>query len=267
MSAVGALGQNPACMMLHCGKEMLTCGTDAVCRGAMMCFATCGSDTSCDFNCEQKAYGNMRLHDFMQCSADHGCLAKLGPDCAPADQCRHGQCNATDAEAVANLTSLEQLKGEWWTLTGVNPHYDYYFCQHEHIAFNGSDWIDRSTYGIDNSSQRLASIMKLSMPAPGVVRHDYTDAALSPNVEDWRFVSFPHPDWAFVLWCGHNPIHHYSGGFVLSRSKDIASMPQDVRAIMKRDVQKFGLDLDELHVQDNSACPKTSGVAPSLVVV
>ena len=33
-----------------------------------------------------------------------------------------------------------------------------------------------------------------------VVHHDYVDAPLAPQSEDWRLVSFPHPDYAFMMW-------------------------------------------------------------------
>jgi hypothetical protein len=241
-------------MALHCGVQMLKCGMDTVCRNGMACFAKCNNDTSCDFGCEQSAYGNEPMHHFMQCSADNHCLPTHEPDCFPAAKCRRQTCNATNDEAVANLTSLAQLSGEWWTVNGVNQHYDYYPCQHEHVLFNGTNWVNNATYGIDSKKQRLYSVMALSMPAPGVVRHDYTDTALRPNVETWRFVSFPHPEWAFVLWCGDNPVGYYSGGFVLSRQQDITAMPEAARAAMRSDLLNFGLDLDQLRTMDNSQC-------------
>lgn len=250
----GTLTQSPICMARHCGFSMLRCGTNLTCLKAMLCFAKCGTDNSCDFECEQEAYGNEPLKHFMQCSADNECLAKLEPDCFPAASCRHGSCNATDAEAVQTLTLLEQLQGEWWTVTGVNPHYDYYPCQHEHIFKKDGQWINNSTYGIKSPGQHLASVMNLTLLAPGVVRHFYTDAALSPNIEVWRFVSMPHPDWAFVLWCGSNPILHYSGGFVLSKHRDFHAMPTDVKEAMSADLLNFGLNLDNLKVMDNSVC-------------
>ena len=35
----------------------------------------------------------------------------------------------------------------------------------------------------------------------------------STKVEDWKFVAFPDPDWALVIWCGHNPVLQYNGKF------------------------------------------------------
>lgn len=258
----GVAGQSPVCMVRHCGFHMLRCGFDWTCIKSMACMARCGDDTSCDFECEQEGYGNGPLDRFLQCSADHDCLPKLGPDCYPAAKCRHDTCNATNAEAVQTLTSLEHFRGEWWTLTGVNPHYDYYPCQHEHV-FQAKDgqWINNSTYGIKSAGQHLASVMNLTLLAPGVIQHYYTDAALSPNVEVWRFVSMPHADWAFVLWCGHNPVRYYSGGFLLSRQKDISAMPDDVRASMQSDVEAFGIDLSQLKVMDHSQCTMAANSA------
>ena len=62
----------------------------------------------------------------------------------------------------------------------------------------------------------IVTIANVSMPVPGVgldlklrgstfglmqvVHHDYVDAPLAPQSEDWRLVSFPHPDYAFMMW-------------------------------------------------------------------
>ena len=44
----------------------------------------------------------------------------------------------------------------------------------------------------------IVTVANVSMSAPGVVHHDYTDAPLAPQSEDWRLVSWPHPDYALV---------------------------------------------------------------------
>ena len=66
----------------------------------------------------------------------------------------------------------------------------------------------------------IVTIANVSMPVPGVssnsqlrrftfasmqvVHHDYVDAPLAPQSEDWRLVSFPHPDYAFMMWSVHS---------------------------------------------------------------
>ena len=54
-------------------------------------------------------------------------------------------------------------------------------------------------------TEMIVTVANVSMPAPGVVHHDYTDAPLAPQSEDWRLVSWPHPDYALVTrenWTG-----------------------------------------------------------------
>ena len=47
-------------------------------------------------------------------------------------------------------------------------------------------------------TEMIVTVANVSMTAPGVVHHDYTDAPLAPQSEDWRLVSWPHPDYALV---------------------------------------------------------------------
>ena len=44
------------------------------------------------------------------------------------------------------------------------------------------------------------AIKKVHFNTMQVVHHDYVDAPLAPQSEDWRLVSFPHPDYAFMMW-------------------------------------------------------------------
>ena len=89
-----------------------------------------------------------------------------------------------------------QVKGDWWVTRGLNcgqsddypGGYDGYPCQHERfIKQESGQWINRVTYCDGKNDECLASgiietIANVSLPAPGVVQHDYTDAPLSPQV-------------------------------------------------------------------------------------
>jgi hypothetical protein len=44
------------------------------------------------------------------------------------------------------------------------------------------------------------------------------------QVEDWRLVSMPHPDYALMLWCGQLPVLDYSGGILISRHRQEAEI-------------------------------------------
>ena len=65
--------------------------------------------------------------------------------------------------------------------------YDGYPCQHERFTRQASgQWINTVTYcdgkEDDCISDMIETIANVSLPAPGVVQHDYTDAPLSPQV-------------------------------------------------------------------------------------
>ena len=41
-------------------------------------------------------------------------------------------------------------------------------------------------------------------------------------------MSWPHPDYALMLWCGRLPVLNYAGGIVISRRRTSAGMPDSV---------------------------------------
>ena len=92
------------------------------------------------------------------------------------------------------------------------------------------------------------------MNTPGVITHEY-DSALSPQIENWRIVSHPHPDYMLVYWCGNIPIQEYNGGLLFSRKRNDKEMPQEVREELRKAAAKLGRNFDEMCSSDNSWCP------------
>ena len=87
-----------------------------------------------------------------------------------------------------------QVRGDWWVLRGLNcgegdfpGGYDWYPCQHERfIEQDNGQWINNVTYcsGKLNecTSDIIVTIANITMPHPGVIAHEYTDAPLAPQV-------------------------------------------------------------------------------------
>ena len=80
------------------------------------------------------------------------------------------------------------------------------------------------------------------------------EAPLIPQIEDWKFVSVPDPDWAFVLWCGSNPVVDYNGGYVISRHRNLDLITPEIESEFRKVTQRFGVNYDELCVSDNNHC-------------
>ena len=91
-----------------------------------------------------------------------------------------------------------------------------------------------------------------------MVRHDYpaTEAPLVPQIEDWKFVAIPDPDWALVIWCGHNPLLKYNGAFIISRYQSLEKLTPEIEAELRIATNNFGLNYDELCVSNNENCPE-----------
>lgn len=209
-------------------------------------------------------------------------------DCMPKYE-DDGKCLATDDQALQSITDIADVSGDWWVLKGQNcgqddvwrGAYDWYPCQHGRFVKVGTtdqDWINNTTYcnGKDSTctSEIIVTIPKLSLISPGVVRHDYPEgeAPIVPQVngegldkvlveyylelqiEDWKFVAFPHPDWALVIWCGSNPVLKYNGAFVVSRYRSLEFLEQGTEDQLRKSASEFGIDFDAMCISDNTNC-------------
>jgi hypothetical protein len=132
--------------------------------------------------------GNEHFTKLLKCMVENECMPKYEND---------GLCLATDEQALQDLKDIEQVAGDWWVLKGQNcgqdevwrGAYDWYPCQHGRFAkVEDGSWINNTTYcnGKDSvcTSDTIVTIPKLSMVAPGVVRHDYPEgeAPIVPQV-------------------------------------------------------------------------------------
>ena len=163
---------------------------------------------------------------------------------------------------------IEQVSGEWWVLKGQDcgqegwaSGYDWYPCQHERIIPDGNGgWINNVTYcaGSDSTchSDYIVTTPIATLTSPGVVTMDYPqgEAPVVPQTEDWKIVSYPDPDWAFIIWCGSNPAMDYNGAFVMSRHRSLDALPVDIEAEFRDVASRFGMDYDLMCISDNTNC-------------
>lgn len=153
-------------------------------------------------------------------------------------------------------------------LENVSRNFSHFFlirypCQHgRFVKVDEEYWINNTTYcnGKDSTptSELIVTIPRLSLIAPGVVRHDYpeSEAPIVPQIEDWKFVAMPDPDWALVIWCGSNPVLKYNGAFVISRHQSLGKLTPEAEAGLREATSNFGLDFDEMCVSNNESCPE-----------
>ena len=87
--------------------------------------------------------------------------------------------------------------------------------------------------------------------------HVYIDPPLTPENEEWRVLSWPHPDWMLYIYCGYTPTGPYAGGSVVSRLDRPAGsdIPKYVEEIFKKTAVQFGFDYDSMCVSDVTKCP------------
>jgi len=102
----------------------------------------------------------------------------------------------------------------------------------------------------------IRTVANASINTPGVITHTY-DSALSPQIEKWIVVSHPSPDFMLIYWCGNIPIQAYNEGLLLSRHRNDANMPKNVRQELRKTASSFGLNFDDMCSSDNSWCPES----------
>jgi len=231
----------------------------------MLCNTKCEFERDvdgCNLICELTyGYNNTVYTEALGCATKHGCIPHAKDD---------GKCLANDTQTITNLTSMEQMEGKWWILKGLNcgqkdwpGGFDYFPCQRDEFVPNrtGTDdsWLDYIAYcgGKNNTctTNMVHTVATAKMSAPGVMRHDYLDAPLLPQLEFWRVLSWPHPEWMLYIYCGTTPINTYAGGSVVSNaSRTIDEIPPWVEKIFVQTAQDYGFDYYGMCISDVSDC-------------
>lgn len=250
------------CILTKCGGPGLHCMADKQCRSALECDAKCQHATDvngCNLICELTAgYNSSLYHNVLQCAVDNGCFPQNPPD---------GSCLANDTDAVANLTDMSQVSGKWWILKGLNcgqsgwpGAFDWFPCQRDEFVFEDGKWVDHISYcgGKNNTCTTpiVNTVADAKITSPGVMTHWYTDPPLKPQIEEWRVLSWPHPDFMLYIYCGHTPLGPYAGGSVVSRTvKTMSGVPSDALRQMEAVASRFGFDIDDMCESDVRSCP------------
>jgi len=259
----------PACVGYHCMASALACMANPDCKATLDCITECqltqprSKQAMCAYICEvTDGYMNPEFEETMLCMIDGQCMSHYPQD---------GRCLATDEDTVQSITDMSQVAGEWWAIKGVNcglteeypGGYDWFPCQHERWSQReDGSWFNSISFCAGKDSQCISrgggagikTIANATMNSPGVITHTY-DSALSPQVEHWRIVSHPHPDYMLVLWCGKIPIQEYNGGLLFSRKRNDLEMSEQVRNQLREAAAKHGLEFDQMCSSDNSWCP------------
>jgi len=248
------------CTMLYCPFQLAACEFDAECRTLLTCMGTCTpDDPGCFFNCGLNGEAGQNEHflAFLYCVIDHHCMD---------DYEESGACLATDEEALP-IEDYGVVAGDWWTVYGQScgqanwtGAYDWVPCSHARIFELEDDyWINNTTFCAGQDSvcdgEVLVTIPQVYWTNPGVLRHDYpqTEAPLVPQLEDWKWM-WINGDWAFVIWCGSNPMLAYNGAFILSRNQSDGTMPEYIRQEAVAQLAKYGLTLEGMCLTDSTQC-------------
>jgi len=234
------------------------------CFQAVICNAKCQGqpeEDGCDLICELTyGYNNTQYTNVLKCATEHKCLPINSND---------GLCLANDTDTVQNITDMKQMAGKWWILSGLNcgqdetwpGGFDYFPCQRDEFVLTDDNlWLDYISYcGGKNdtcTTPIVNTVANATISSPGVMRHDYLDAPLLPQLEFWRVLSYPHPDWMLYIYCGTTPINEYAGGSVVSRTaRTLDDIPKWIEKLFVRKALEYGFDYYTMCKSDDTSCP------------
>ena len=77
------------------------------------------------------------------------------------------------------------------------------------------------------------------------------------QIEYYKFMSRPHPDYALVAWCATGPLVDHNGAFVLARDRSLTGLEDlpEVEAELAAAAAKLGIDWEAMCESDNTDCP------------
>jgi len=242
-----------------CASETGRCMLEKNCRDGLLCSINCGIKYKndpiklgpCEFGCQLIYTQNDKIFlNLLHCMITTGCLQKM-PD--------NGKCLLNNTEGLQNITTMSQIEGDWWVVRGVNNQIDTIPCQMNRIhQVAGDNWVANCTLNdtLTNPPREVRTTPKVEMDPPGTMTAIYDVG--THQVEYWTIISFPHPDWIFMLWCGLNDVIDYAGGIVQTRApnKSYDDMPKWVEDAFRTAAKKFGLDYDkETYITPLDTCP------------
>lgn len=243
-----------------CTKQTTRCLGEKTCREGLLCSMNCGIKYDkdprklgpCEFGCQLLYTQNDKVFlDLLHCMITTGCLAPM-PD--------NGECRLNNTEGLQNITKMEQIQGDWWVVRGVNNQIDTIPCQMNRIQKNieNDNWVANCTLNdtLSNPPREVRTTPEVKMDPPGTMTAIYDVG--THQVEYWTIISFPHPQWIFMLWCGFNDIIKYAGGIVqtLAPNKSYDDIPKWVENEFRIAAAKYGLDYDkETYITPLDTCP------------
>ena len=113
---------NLACMISNCYTELGWCLLDTNCRDTFMCDSKCdATDLACFFTCESTYGLTQKTYTAVSnCIAKYECMDPIADD---------GKCLPGDLDGDSTVQTIEDMRGSWWVVQGVNKDFDNAPCQ------------------------------------------------------------------------------------------------------------------------------------------
>jgi len=251
------------CVTLNCGVQSTSCFLDSECAKVLTCMTGCfgqPDEAACQFICQwELGQTNEKYLKLLTCMGENGCLT-MQPD---------GVCLGSASDTTSEITSLDQIQGDWWILKGQNcgqnelwnGGYDAYPCQLEsyvQLGDNTGEWVRNTTYCFGQDDTCTSATINIAptaiIEAPGVVRTTYDNPLYMQMEERWFIVERIEEDWMFYVWCSENLAAADAGAVVLGRARSIKDIPKSVEDRMRELATQFNLDYDAMCTNDNTNC-------------
>jgi len=243
-----------ACKMDNCARQMASCILDPDCLFHLACPSSCSSvgeftAGTCVFECTQAAAKAPVYVDMLTCWGENHCQENRAE---PGGPCRA----LTPWEGVASITSLQQVRGDWWVsmawqcgASGIN------FAKCQHWRVKPDEGKNLITFALAQEEVPLYKqlILHISLPYPGVLRHTYEGAFPNgPQIEDYHIIDST-DDHLLIIFCHGMPEANLNGALVLSRTQ--TSAPDDqTQERFKSQIAAHNMPLEDFCLFNNQEC-------------
>ena len=128
---------------------------------------------------------------------------------------------------------------------------------YDEIGYCGGNVLNKTSGNNCTTPHYIQTVAHVTIPVPGILHHEYLDAPLLPQIENWYILSWPHPSYMLYVYCGSTPTGKYNGGSVVTRYKNttVQDIPKWVERIFAQVAKDVGFDYyNDMCTLNNTKC-------------
>lgn len=260
-----------SCVLGKCGKQLIACETDDICKTWSDCNQKCGLDETaleCQIRCGDLYKPTddtaVKIDDFSVCTiSQHHCV--------PAMKFDYEETNFTQNEFDYN----HFMPGTWYITKGLNKLFDCFDCQIHHFTVDEKkekpligdlNYQVKMDLNCDSRNEKCEYLHRevhqsfvQDVEKKGIFHnHDNSIEELHYS-DDWYVIASKVDVYVLIYYIGNNDaVMGYHGAFLYTRSNDINTLTDEEIHDIKDGIAKTGisdLDFDTMCLPSYKSCP------------